>query len=579
MAMSVTPILPNKQTLKLIGGSSFLRNGFTMKSTSAKRKSAVELLQESKAYYVKSEKVLDSKQEFKHSEHLQVSSNPNFDKLHIKVPTNHKVVTSTATMVISSTISTMTTTMVAESSKPPPPPPRRNDAKARVFEQKLFGVNNNDNNVHYHSNGPPVPVHHQQTYSSRNNGQSLLPPKSPHLSRPRSKTQPESAFAAKAEQRKCHREYVADDIQMKLRRLLNTDSRENLNGNLASLDLMNGNHHYNAIESCELEIPNGTKVGKTFITRQDPVLQPRHQQDGNYSIHKSMPDLSPTKLGVSRGTRGRPRTTCSSRSSSSGDSDTNPSGSLSVTAPKSTELQRVHSRTTSDYVSRSPSCKCEHLSGSGNDELSPRSQKVSVNGDSLIAVEHKGHPYYPLSPSTMLSSVCDHFGVDNFNGMTRRRPILRSKSDISHRFSRIGTDFIENGSSNKRTCRSNSDLERFFDCMGLDSSILSMLKSPPSNNSSPIFFASTSSISSSQREDHSNSNGSDGSFPITRAHSGLLAHPAPCRDSATMCLVPGLTNRDLLQHGPTETSIVERNARVIKWLYNCRKVNNADGNS
>ena len=38
-----------------------------------KRKSAVELLQESKAFYVKSETVLDRKQELKNSGHLQVS--------------------------------------------------------------------------------------------------------------------------------------------------------------------------------------------------------------------------------------------------------------------------------------------------------------------------------------------------------------------------------------------------------------------------------------------------------------------------------------------------------------------------
>lgn len=40
---------------------------------SGKRKSAVELLQESKAFYVKSEIVLDRKQELKNSGHLQVS--------------------------------------------------------------------------------------------------------------------------------------------------------------------------------------------------------------------------------------------------------------------------------------------------------------------------------------------------------------------------------------------------------------------------------------------------------------------------------------------------------------------------
>lgn len=63
-----------------------LSNGScNLKSNAAKRKSAVELLQESKAFYVKSEQVLDSKQELKHSEHLQVTANPNFDVL-LKTP-------------------------------------------------------------------------------------------------------------------------------------------------------------------------------------------------------------------------------------------------------------------------------------------------------------------------------------------------------------------------------------------------------------------------------------------------------------------------------------------------------------
>jgi hypothetical protein len=54
-----------------------------------RRKSAVELLQETKAFYVKSESVLDSKQEFKNAEHLHVTNrsptmdhNPNHHAIH-----------------------------------------------------------------------------------------------------------------------------------------------------------------------------------------------------------------------------------------------------------------------------------------------------------------------------------------------------------------------------------------------------------------------------------------------------------------------------------------------------------------
>jgi len=41
-------------------------------------------------------------------------------------------------------------------------------------------------------------------------------------------------------------------------------------------------------------------------------------------------------------------------------------------------------------------------------------------------------------------------------------------------------------------------------------------------------------------------------------------------------LKDGITNKDLLLHGPIETSIVERNARVIKWLFNCRKIQSSN---
>ncbi|OXA65057.1 hypothetical protein Fcan01_02949 [Folsomia candida] len=46
------------------------------RSDLCRRKSAVELLQETKAFYVKSESVLDNKQEFKNAEHLHVTTSP-----------------------------------------------------------------------------------------------------------------------------------------------------------------------------------------------------------------------------------------------------------------------------------------------------------------------------------------------------------------------------------------------------------------------------------------------------------------------------------------------------------------------
>ncbi|GIY27983.1 uncharacterized protein CEXT_50361 [Caerostris extrusa] len=83
--------------------------------------------------------------------------------------------------------------------------------------------------------------------------------------------------------------------------------------------------------------------------------------------------------------------------------------------------------------------------------------------------------------------------------------------------------------------------------MGLDTNVWHHITSPSSVSSPPCFFESISSVDSN--EDRS-SVCSDESIPD------------PPRE--------GLRNQDLRIHGPLETSIVE-NARVIKWLYNCRK--------
>uniref|UniRef100_A0A673Y7G9 Protein FAM110B-like n=2 Tax=Salmo trutta TaxID=8032 RepID=A0A673Y7G9_SALTR len=117
-------------------------------------------------------------------------------------------------------------------------------------------------------------------------------------------------------------------------------------------------------------------------------------------------------------------------------------------------------------------------------------------------------PVLPPSPSvTCLSS-----------GSSRKRPSLnRSKSDMSDRYSRASTE-----------------LERFFNLCGLDTSEMQVLKGPGSDIASLAQFRSASAPGSECA-------GQEGE------EEGGAAEPAP--------------------YG---VSVIERNARVIKWLYGIR---------
>lgn len=105
----------------------------------------------------------------------------------------------------------------------------------------------------------------------------------------------------------------------------------------------------------------------------------------------------------------------------------------------------------------------------------------------------------------------------------RDRPILRSKSDISDRYWRPPEP-------------PTSHLEQFFEHLGLTSdSYEEMLSGSGHSSDSPVFFSDVSTVDSSR--------------PL---------------DNVDCC--PQQTYRN-----SEPPSIVERNARIIKWLCNCRK--------
>lgn len=127
-----------------------------------------------------------------------------------------------------------------------------------------------------------------------------------------------------------------------------------------------------------------------------------------------------------------------------------------------------------------------------------------------------------------------------------RKPILRSKSDISHRYfsrnvQKVDMSYLPENSAINEQQRAKSEnfselekLEQFFDRLGLSDDLRD---SSESNRSSPVFFSDVATVNSDQLPDSTETQ----------------LETQPYRPIAP-------------------TSIVERNARIIKWLCTCRKM-------
>jgi len=209
--------------------------------------------------------------------------------------------------------------------------------------------------------------------------------------------------------------------------------------------------------------------------------------------HKSLPDLSPNKRG----------------------------DDSSSTTSSSNRCYYPSSRATSDYVSRSPSsCKC----------CSSRMRPPSEIG-------------LPRETETECAEQQDELlSPDDDSG--RRRPVLRSKSDISHRYSRAAflapvprTDYEE------LPIKTTEEVQHFFEHLGLEEDAFRVLTRKGSIDS-PVYFGSVSSVES---------------WP--GAYVANAAETVP----EEVPLGPGGAKMG------EQPSIVERNARIIKWLCNCRK--------
>ncbi|XP_031770839.1 uncharacterized protein LOC100865762 isoform X5 [Apis florea] len=183
-----------------------------------------------------------------------------------------------------------------------------------------------------------------------------------------------------------------------------------------------------------------------------------------------------------------------------------------------------------------------------------RSRRGSYANGTPTSVVRRYSPESESSNSqTDYSPTCNSRFSDGWKE-GRGRPILRSKSDISDRYWRQ-----DNGRSNKvpaRPPRSITQLENFFDCLGLDSDNYQRITKPDSKSSSPVFFDSVSSVDSAL-----------GLYSWAGNNQTNQSSQWQNND----CSV-GMGNDDSNQRVNDPPSIVERNARIIKWLCQCRKV-------
>ena len=134
---------------------------------------------------------------------------------------------------------------------------------------------------------------------------------------------------------------------------------------------------------------------------------------------------------------------------------------------------------------------------------------------------------------------------DKTKDVVARRQLHRSHSDLSScRHSRTSSDFSDLSS---RMSRTSTEVERFFSEMGIDRTILD-----------PMFRL------------HDNARDNLDSFSSldsqeARSVSSRISY------GGDLDKVPAESEQDLMERSTTGTSVVERNARIIKWLCNVKK--------
>lgn len=495
-------------------------------------KSAVQLLQESKSRYVKSDHVLVTRQTPARPDRLSITSNPN---IFLSAPTS-----------------------TLHASRPSPAPERR---KTLADGHNVINIHTYESQPHetaihaiLHASPLQPPVHkashtqnHYGHYNSLYSPQGSSPPRnmlnsgpvslgsqppplparSPRVTpRPRGRAMAiDGSYGRSSELRRSLSHGPGDrseDVQMKLRRLLNTDSRENL-----------------SILVNPVPAPSPPTASPRGVTSPSGTFR---AEPATVTAHKSLPDLA----------RASSPSVESEYSSSSCRRPSYPGALPNAKVPPVPPPRPPRMFRDPPEPPERPPARPPPPRGYGRPLLTRNGYSAGAlicdgrrSSDSDVSACGGGPPIS---------------GVVAGESEGRRRPILRSKSDVTHERGRWEED--------QRASPPNvGDLEDFFESMGLDQTTQQQITSPSSPNTShisPVYFEEVSSEDSGPLGGRRGSSGSDEG----KATSGPGFGPGPGLRLSGPGLGgsgPGLLPRT------GEPSIVEKNARVIKWLFNCQK--------
>ncbi|XP_034243402.1 uncharacterized protein LOC117646506 [Thrips palmi] len=588
--------------------------------SAAKRKSAVELLQESKAFYVKSDCVLDRQQRLQ-----RPTSSP---------PCSPVPITALSVVTTASSVAVPAVPLSSALLSPPPSPSPLSSPCSGAGLGLAAGLGVEPM--------PPAPPGFEQESSSpvAVSPRSLLLPKSPRLGLGglglggSCSGTGSTASTTWAQRRAASQQLQSDRLQTKLRRLLNADSKENVfHDSPAGAAGAAGDDDLDHALSAAGERVLARSYGRSNSQTHHSYSSRTWSNQASGSLHKSLPDLhtSPTSMrhsvprwssdnssnrgssassqsvegggymdyihrrsGSQRGSRtlhysdamsvvsSGGRTHQSHRSQPAGPAgprEREHSGELrrigSSGSSSGTRTHRSHpegrsrANTVSEVLMRQGSGGSS-AALSGMSSWSPRynrsraaSQYLNMRNASAEEIEgsresrgsrgslgsrgssHKSdHENYSSPQCSRVAELCWNFEP--------RRPILRSKSDISHRYS---------GSVNvplSPPLQDPAQLEQFFEQLGLDNNEFQYVSRTRSSSSdSPVFFSSVSSI---------DSNNAGWSAPWS-SHTNAFSSSA----GGTAVTPGGMMGSGHSGKNIEQPSIVERNARIIKWLCNCRK--------
>ncbi|XP_053150429.1 protein FAM110C [Hemicordylus capensis] len=165
------------------------------------------------------------------------------------------------------------------------------------------------------------------------------------------------------------------------------------------------------------------------------------------------------------------------------------------------------------------------------EDIAPETGRAGLTEDASNKPDVAGQNTSPnTSPTAVLTSRCEN--ASNLTTVpyevkeVRRRGLHRSQSDISSRYS-----------------KSFSEFDTFFKYCGLDPEVIEDL-------GQENFSVASDNVSFRIR-----------SISVATSESDFTRHSGD----------DGLLEEELTEQVPTGTSVIERNARIIKWLYTCKK--------